>query len=183
MCNNEEINSNKYLSNTDIDSSTFGNYSLLYYYNFDFFDLVYRKDIKVLSELKIEDNNIYTKGLILEFKGIGYLNDSIIESGYIIKDPGEYHLVLIGKDQEKEEYNFEVVENESRKEPLQYQNLELVFKEENNDILNDVLVKTNNPSNYIVESDFASNIWYIIIPILTLIISLSTILFLGRKIR
>lgn len=183
MCNNEEINSNKYLSNTDIDSSTFGNYSLLYYYNFDFFDLVYRKDIKVLSELKIEDNNIYTKGLILEFKGVGYLNDSIIESGYIIKDPGEYHLVLIGKEQEKEEYNFEVVENISKKAPLQNQNLELVFKEESSNTLNDVLVKTNNPSNYIVESDFASNIWYIIIPILTLIISLSTTLFLGRKIR
>ena len=64
---------------------------------------------------------------------------------------------------EKEEYNFEVVENESPKEPLQHQNLELVFKEESSNTLNDVLVKTNNPSNYIVESDFTSNIWYIII--------------------
>ena len=54
----------------------------------------------------------------------------------------------------------------------------MLFKEESSNTLNDVLVKTNNPSNYIVESDFASNIWYIIIPILTLIISLSTTLFL-----
>ena len=183
MCNNEEINSNKYLSNTYIDFSTFGNYSLLYYYNFDFFDLVYRKNIKVLGELKIEDNNIYTKGLILEFNGVGYLNDSIIESGYIIEKPGTYHLVLIGKEQEKEEYNFEVVENISDKELLKNQNLELIFKEESSSSLNDAIVKTNNPSNYIVNNDYENNIWYIIIPILTLIISLSTTLFLGRKIR
>ena len=183
MCNNIRILENKYLSNLYFDPNMFGVYSLIYYYNFDFFDLVIKKDIHILSDINVECDNVYNTGLILSFKGIGYLNNLIIENGYVINKPGNYELEVMGYDNKSVVYNFEVVDNLSTKEEEKFVDYEVKLKDMDNSNSNNLIVNNNIPINKIIQDGYQNKIWYVVIPIVTLLISISTFMFLGRKIK
>lgn len=183
MCNNTKVCQDEYLSNTFFDNTMFGVYNLTYYYKFDFFDLVFRKDIVVSDEIKIDSSNIYTKGLILTFRGKGYLNNRLIESGYIIDEIGEYELKVIGYLDKTLIYDFKVVENNSFKEEQEINNYELSVTVNQQEQLDNIKINSHNIINEIVEDNYENKIWYIIIPICTLVVTVSTFMFIGRKIR
>lgn len=183
MCNNNKVIEDKYLSNTYFDENTYGEYTLVFYYKFDFFDLVIRKDIEVLINTNIAEDNIYYDGLILTFKGRGYLNNNQIEDGYIINEPGLYELKVIGNNNVTTLYEFEIVKNESIKEEEKYFVYDVNVKTNEQEIENMVNVINKPPVNNIIDNNYQNNIWYIVIPIVTLLVSLSTFMLLGRKIK
>lgn len=182
MCNNSEITEDNYLSNLYFDKNLHGLYNLVYYYKFDFFDLVMRKDILVLNDINIDDDNIYTKGVILSFTGIGYLNNKKIDNGYVINEPGSYELNVIGYNNNLI-YNFEVVESPISKELDSYVNQTINLKDLETEEKSIALVVDNPVTNKIIKSDYQNNIWYIVIPIVTLLVSISTFTLLGRKVK
>lgn len=104
--NKAKLNSNN--STLEYDPNLFGNYVGIYYFSSTFFDFRYTNDIKVLSNPSIINNDIHDKNLVLTFNALGILNGKPIESGYVIKDEGEYTLKLVGKDNVSVEYKFEV---------------------------------------------------------------------------
>ena len=183
MCNNNQVKNDSFLSNLYYDENTFGLYCLTYYYKFDFFDLVFKKDLLVDSNIIVDNDNYYSKGLVLTFKGKGYLNNQIIESGYVINDIGEYELKVIGYDNETLVYNFTVVDKEYSKDLLSVFNpkVNLSIKEES--MFPTANVSNNNLINNIIEDKYDNNIWYIIIPICTLIVSTTIFMFIGRKVK
>ena len=183
MCNNNLIEEDNYLSILNFDIDTFGVYNLVFYYKFDFFDLVYSKDIFVDSNVVVDNDNYYNTGLILTFKGKAYLNDLIIESGYIINEEGEYNLKLIGHNDETKIFNFTVVNQQNNKKLIDSYDLNFTLKIEEEDIDEHIKINHNAVINNIVSKDYDNNIWYIIIPICTLLVSVSTFTFIGRKIK
>lgn len=104
--NKTKLNSNN--STLKYDLNLFGNYEGIYYFSNTFFDFRYTQNIKVLSNPSIINNDIHDKNLVLTFNALGILNGKPIESGYVIKDEGEYILKLVGKDNISVEYKFEV---------------------------------------------------------------------------
>jgi len=182
MQKNSEITEDDYLSNLYFDKNLHGLYNLVYYYKFDFFDLVMRKDILVLNDINIDDDNIYTKGVILSFTGIGYLNNKKIDNGYVINEPGSYELNVIGYNNNLI-YNFEVVESPISKELDSYTNQNINLKDVETEEKSIALVVENPVTNKIIKSDYQNNIWYIVIPIVTLLVSISTFTLLGRRIK
>lgn len=183
MCNNNKVEEDKYLSSLYFDENVYGEYNLVFYYKFDFFDLVIRKDIEVPIDINIDNGNTYYEGLVLTFKGIGYLNNNLIKNGYVINDPGLYELKIIGNNNKIICYSFEIVENKSTKELEQYFNHHANINTTEKEVESYLNVTNEPPVNNIIESDYQNNIWYIIIPIVTLLISLSTFTLLGRKIK
>ena len=151
--------------------------------NIDFFDLVFRKDIRVESNVLVADENYYSEGLILTFKGKAYLNNILIESGYVIEEKGDYELKIIGYNDETLIYNFSIIETKTSKNIFCGRNpsFELNLKEQEN--FNNLDINNKSLINNIVPDDYDNNIWYIIIPICTLLVSVSTFMFIGRKIK
>lgn len=183
MYNNKQVKEDKYLSDVYYDMDTFGTYTLTYYYKFDFFDLVLRKKINVDHEITVDSGNSYYKGLILNFKGKGYLNNNIIESGYIVNDVGNYELRVMGYDNEVLIYNFNVVDDSTFKEELIISEISLNMELKEQEEKENIILENNKIDNKIIEKNYESNIWYIIIPILTLLISITTFTFIGRKVK
>ena len=60
------------------------------------------------AKINVSNNHSYDRKLILGFNGIGYLNDTLVETGYVINDPGEYSLVVHGSAEERRVINFKV---------------------------------------------------------------------------
>lgn len=95
-------------SNLEYDLNLFGYYNGIYYFSGKIFDLRYTQNLQVLSNPSIIPNENHDRNLVLTFNGAGILNGKPIESGYVIRDDGEYTLKLIGKDNVSVEYKFEV---------------------------------------------------------------------------
>lgn len=110
ICLNQVIYEFSTKSIYQVDLLNFGNYETLFYYEADNIDFVYYKNIKVDSNVSIENNETYDINLQINFKGSGNLNGQKILSGYVISTPGEYTLELLGKDDIKEIYVFTVEE-------------------------------------------------------------------------
>ena len=154
-----------------------------YYYNFEFFDLVIKKKIIVDDGIIIEDNNIYNTNLCLKFNGTATLNNKVIESGYIIQTPGSYELVITGYQNQKHTYLFEVVELSNNHNNNQKENIDFNITYEESKPLKEIIINNNPVENNIIQKDYSSNLWYILLPIISLIISISTFTFIGRKIK
>ena len=73
-------------------------------------------DIKIIASsyhtiplvCNVESNEVYDINLVLNFNGIAYLNNEAINNNYIIEEVGNYQLDIIGINQEKRTFNFEV---------------------------------------------------------------------------
>ena len=183
LYNNITINPNEYLSNIYFNEHEFGNYTLNYYYNFEFFDLAIKKKLIVDDGIIIEDNNIYNTNLCLKFNGTATLNNKVIESGYIIQTPGSYELVITGYQNQKHTYLFEVVELSNNHNNNQKENIDFYITYEESKPLKEIIINNNPVENNIIQKDYSSNLWYILLPIISLIISISTFTFIGRKIK
>jgi hypothetical protein len=60
------------------------------------------------AKINVVNNHSYDRNLSLDFNGVGYLNDVLIDSGYVVNDPGEYSLVVHGNGEERRVINFKV---------------------------------------------------------------------------
>lgn len=183
VCNNVQKEYNAFLSNTFFDPNLFGEYQLTYYYNFEFFDLAIKKNIIVDSGVKVENNNIYTTNLCLKFNGTATLNNMIIETGHVIDKPGEYVLNVKGVNGIEELYYFEVVKEFDYKTntTLPVCQIEITFDNEPKE--DNLAINATEPLNYLTDEDYTDNLWYIIIPITSLIICVCTFTLIGRKLR
>lgn len=90
------------------DFSIYGNYINEYAYENEDICFCYHKNIYIETEVSIKDKGVYDKNLKIEFNGIGTLNDTSINSGYIIEEEGIYTLDVIGKEGVCKTYKFEV---------------------------------------------------------------------------
>ena len=185
-CNNMDVSYSKSLSDTSYNDKLFGVYTLQYYYNFDFFDLVYKKDIAVDSVINIANNNIYKCGFKVIFNGNARIihNDKeigVVVSEYTLNEPGLYIVELHGKD-EIIKYKIEVVSIETDKEVIS--NIDYYFNEGNiisdNDSIE--LTKTTTTINNKVPENDNKELWYILLPILTTVLSVYSFIFISRRI-
>jgi hypothetical protein len=185
-CNNKVVQYSKSLSDTSYNDKLFGIYSLQYYYSFDFFDLVYKKDIVVDSVINIDNNNIYKCRFKLIFNGNARIFKNDIEIGFIVNEfilsePGLYKVELYGKD-EILKYKIEVVDIKNNKEKIN--NIAYEIYEEN--ILSDndkkELTKTQNTINNKVPQNDHKELWYILLPILTTALSVCSFVIISRRI-
>ena len=183
LYNNITVNPNEYLSNLYFNENQFGNYTLNYYYNFEFFDLAIKKNLIVDDGIIVEDNNIYNTNLCLKFNGTATLNNKVIESGYIIQTPGSYELVITGYQNQKHTYLFEVVELSNNHNNKQKEHIDFDTTYEESKPLEEISIHNNPVENNIIQKDYSSNLWYILLPIISLIIAVSTFTFIGRKIK
>ena len=95
-CESEEITSNAY-----------GTYKQKTTHYFSDIEIYTYSDCVIPLRISIKDRGVYDRRVILEFNGVGYLNNERIDSGYIIADEGRYILEVRGKDEVKY-FNFEV---------------------------------------------------------------------------
>lgn len=102
------------LTNIDIDYSKFGKYLNRYYFSSPSMMLIYNREFNVLPNVSIQDYQKYDTFVKLTFNGEGLLNDQAITSGFQVKTPGEYELVVIGKDFAKVKYQFTIGEYSKR---------------------------------------------------------------------
>ncbi len=106
IMNGRKIEHDEELTKDNVDLSTFGNYEITYYFDQEM-DVIIQKVLKVNSICDIEKDGLYDVGLIINHNGTMFLNNEKIESGYMIEEPGEYVLELIGNNASKI-INFEV---------------------------------------------------------------------------
>ena len=132
---------------------------------------------------KVENNNIYTTNLCLNFNGTATLNNMIIETGHVIDKPGEYVLNVKGVNGIEELYYFEVVKEFDYKTntTLPVSQIEITFDNEPKE--DNLAINATEPLNYLTDEDYTDNLWYIIIPITSLIICVCTFTLIGRKLR
>lgn len=105
---------NKDLTNINIDYRKFGKYLNKYYFNDSKILLVYNREFNVLPNVSIQDHQKYDTFVKLTFNGDGLLNNQAITSGFQVERPGEYELVVIGKEFAKVKYQFTVEEYSQR---------------------------------------------------------------------
>lgn len=185
--NNIEVNYNPALSIIDIDENLFGVYELLYYYNLEFFDLVYKKNVTVKEQINLSNNNKYQKGVTLYLSGLAsiYKSDkeiSITNSSYTFNEIGNYKIELYGKDSSII-YDIEIVDARYKKNSiLTYQipisNHEIENSCEDLNIFNNAVTINNNN-----QVEYDNQIWYIIIPIFTFLFTLSISFYIARRIK
>ena len=82
-----------------VSENTFGTYQQEINYCYKQFLVRTFDDYIILPKCSIKDKGVYQKGVVLEFNGIGYLNNVPIESGYVITENNNYLLEVQGKDQ------------------------------------------------------------------------------------
>ncbi|XMB85712.1 hypothetical protein RJG79_09900 [Mycoplasmatota bacterium WC44] len=84
----------------EFNNEVFGEYKKYSYLNYN--DIEYYGDLKV-SEIEFYTNiekSSYYDSVTLFFNGIGYINDIPIDSGYVVDEPGEYELKVVGMNKE-----------------------------------------------------------------------------------
>ncbi len=82
-----------------------------------------RLNFVVLSSVSgVYNNHIYDTKRTLSFNGVGYLNNTYIETGYTVNKPGLYTLDILGENDYRETLQFEIrsIENETSKNTLLY---------------------------------------------------------------
>lgn len=89
-----------------------GNYEITYVALNHFNANIYiTTKLKVLDYVNIINNGIYNVNTKLLFFGDAYLNNNTINNGYILKDPGEYELLIKNINQEELVYHFTVIDD------------------------------------------------------------------------
>ncbi|MFW6318927.1 MAG: hypothetical protein ACOC1L_01950, partial [Bacillota bacterium] len=68
-----------------------------------------RIDFTVLSSVSgVYNNQIYDSKRTLTFNGVGYLNNTYIETGHTVNKPGIYTLDILGDNDYRETLQFEI---------------------------------------------------------------------------
>lgn len=175
--NNQKINlSEKSIINTDFN--VFGLYKNIYVYESEDIIFSYQEDIFIEPNVSVIDHETFDNNLKLTFNGKGYLNGNIVQNGYIISEPGEYILEVIGKNDERRFYEFNIAN--------------ISHKNENNSISSNLIGSSQNVEGNISQENLISFekhinnndkktylLWVILIPISLLVVSL--ILIFRRK--
>jgi len=167
-------------SNLSYNPKQFGRYEVFLYYTGKYFDFAYYDNLTVMSNVSVKTNEIYDLNLKLTFNGEGLLNDMHIDSGFVIKDVGSYHLKVIGLNNVAEEYNFLVEEiSQSKNEKIFPDKVNTILNNTFNDYLfkceeieQDPLFTLENTS----KTTTTFNFWPLLIPSVTLGFSLFIIL-------
>lgn len=109
IINGEVVKHDISRSNDFVNQNVFGTY-LVQYWMEDDVVFIMNKEVFVEPICGIKDKGIYDVGIKLYPNGIGYLNNELIKEGYQINLPGEYKLELIGYQNRKMTFDFEVKE-------------------------------------------------------------------------
>lgn len=180
---NDKTGKIKYLDDsiTFINQNHFGNYPIRLHYETLLFDVIIKKDINVKLDTSIMNENTYTTGLLLTFNGLCNINGERIDSGYIINDVGRYKIDFEDVNHNITTYyiNIENMELESinmmdnpKISSTNYQNI-------NNDNL---VINQEATANKIIEKNYNSSLWYILIPSSICLLGVTLYLTIGKKV-
>ena len=162
--------------NLNINYEMFGDYDLRYYYNTKYFDYILNKKIKVALKCKLVDKGIYDK-IKLDYNGIIMVNEKEVEKGTIISEAGNYEIKIIGKDTIKK-YSITIVDLGYEKNTNNNLNYELNHQLNNEELK---IILSHNTINNNYNKDFKSNLWFILIPATTIVLSLSMYFTIGKR--
>ena len=179
--NNAVFDENKSL--TKINKNIFGTYILTYYYDFETYDVVVQKKEKVDLDTNIWENNCYDVGVKIYFNGIGKLNNELIDENTHILTPGTYVLEVIGNNDEAVTINFKVVDVKIKEIKDGEYNQNYIIKDFVKQEISEVKVKQNLMINDYENNLLNKNLWYLLIPSLTIVVSVVSYFVLGRKIK
>lgn len=116
---------NEERSNIKYNTHLFGNYSCYYFFSTDTVDICYQQDIIVVSNSSVKKNQVYDLYTKISFNGLGLLDGKEIYSGYVITEEGKHRLEIIGQDEKKEIYEFEIQKLSMRPELAEYNQEEI----------------------------------------------------------
>lgn len=89
--------------------NAFGNYYDIYLYEYGNLKIYLKNEKYYFFKSNISNDEVFDKGIIINFNGVGYLNDKLIDQNYKINDAGKYILEVIGEG-EKKIINFKIDE-------------------------------------------------------------------------
>ncbi|MBQ8292203.1 MAG: hypothetical protein IJX78_00185 [Bacilli bacterium] len=139
LINGKKVN-HSLLSIDTVNKELFGIYPVMYYFDDDL-DLIISKEVLVPVKPGVENGEVYDLGVKLKLNATGYLNNQVIEDGYIIDEEGSYTLKLIGQGGLVEEFDFEVKKLSVSQNALeQIDNIEVYTKVLTTDVKNEELI-------------------------------------------
>ena len=103
--NNSIIQSNNKCRN---DNEIYGKYDIKMYCEADNIKIIASSYHIIPLICNVSSDEVYDLNLVLSFNGIAYLNNEAINNNYIIEEVGNYQLDIIGINQTKQSFNFEV---------------------------------------------------------------------------
>ena len=134
-------------------------------------------------DTNIWENNCYDLGVKIYFNGIGKLNNELIDENTHILTPGTYVLEVIGNNDEAVTINFKVVDVKIKEIKDGEYNQNYIIKDFVKQEISEVKVKQNLMINDYENNLLNKNLWYLLIPILTIVVSVVSYFVLGRKIK
>ncbi len=158
------------LSFNNYNPEIFGIYDVQSGYHFNNYLIIYHDIVEVKPNFNICDNNIYQKGIVLEFNAEGYLNGKKIENKTSINEIGIYYLELVGYNTKSKYYKIEIVDINNQIKTISEINILGQDYEKNDQKFIDI--NNNYTEDLTIKTDTSKELWYIIIPILLFISSL-----------
>ena len=150
-------------SSYNFDINNYGIYDAVYYFSTAEFDIITFGIINVLPNINVSENEVYDLNTIISFNGAGVINDYNINSGYILNRPGEYELIVYGKQLQKRVVNFRVEKLSDNSEKTIVDDIKIETSE-----IVDMPYNTLDINNQTVleelETKEKSNLWMMIIP-------------------
>lgn len=181
--NNEKaLHLNKELSNEYYNPQSFGTYHVNYYYEGDYVDFCISKNITVPLDTNMKDDEVYNLGLKISFNGKATLNNFVIESGYEVQSPGLYELTLEGYQDEKVMIRFEVadlVDHQMTFNALSKISMTKLEKALNKD--EEITLKQEKAVLLKEGFNYQKDLWYVLIPVSSSLITLCIFFFVRRK--
>ena len=144
---------------------------------------MFKKKEKVDLDTNIWENNCYDLGVKIYFNVIGKLNNELIDENTHILTPGTYVLEVIGNNDEAVTINFKVVDVKIKEIKDGEYNQNYIIKDFVKQEISEVKVKQNLMINDYENNLLNKNLWYLLIPILTIVVSVVSYFVLGRKIK
>ena len=154
---------------------TFGKYRNVYIYETNEVTYVKHKDIYVEPNLSFFNNGIFDIGLTLNFNGTGYLNDELVISGFTINNSGKYTFLLVGENDERRTYQFEVRDISSKDFETKNDNklLNISINKKQNDTSNNITLFNSHDINQETKTYMY---WLLLIPAILLVLGIILIM-------
>lgn len=106
---------NYYINNEKIEFSRYspinekyGEYAVVYYCDRENTKYFVNYEEYIKEKCSVKNGEVYDRNLLLEFNGIGYLNNKLVNSGTILDEVGRHILILESNTGDKKEYIFEI---------------------------------------------------------------------------
>ena len=157
------------------EAKTFGKYRNVYIYETNEVTYVKHKDIYVEPNLSFFNNGIFDIGLTLNFNGTGYLNDELVISGFTINNSGKYTFLLVGENDERRTYQFEVRDISSKDFETKTENklLNISINKKQNDTSNNITLFNSHDINQETKTYMY---WLLLIPAILLVLGIILIM-------